>query len=89
MNNNIIVKESKEEEKNIMNYFLLFLLFLLIAIIVISVYYRYYVSRFGFEPFNPPQFFPNIIFPRPSKDPLLRSTIERNLDLIFLNKSEQ
>lgn len=55
----------------------------IIFVIIISLYYRYYTYKYGNEPFIVPNFLPNIIFPRPSKDPLLRSTVERNLNKIF------
>ena len=86
-----LLNESKEENESTesiyrVSYLQIFefiVLFLIIILVVLSIYYRRYVDRYGIEPFKVPFYVPNIIFPRPSNNPLLRTTAERNLNRIF------
>jgi len=73
---------------SIENIFYTIVIILIIVIILSSIYYRYYINKYGQEPFKPPLQIPNFIYPRVSKDPLLRNTIENNLDKIFFSKSD-
>lgn len=57
----------------------------LLFTIIIAVYYRYFLRTFGFEPFYIPSFCPEIIFPRKEYDPLLRKTVDKNLEMIFVD----
>lgn len=43
----------------------------ILAIIVSSFYYRLKLKEEGIPPFNPPEFMPGFIYPRPKKDALL------------------
>jgi hypothetical protein len=84
MDNNQDNIKDQYNECSLIKVVIFILILLIILILITSCYYRQYVKRFGIEPFLIPSFFPDIIFPRPTQDPLLRSTIEKNLDKIFL-----
>ncbi len=79
----ILIKGSTE---NVL-YFLIIIS--VILLLVSSLYYRYYINKYGYEPFFPPSYIPSFIYPKLKKEPLLRSTIENNLDKIFFRVSEK
>lgn len=83
-NNQQNIKDEDNNESSLINLVMFILILFIVLILITSCYYRQYIKKFGIEPFSIPWFFPDVIFPRPSKDPLLRSTIEKNLDSIFL-----
>lgn len=59
------------------------IIILMLFILISSIYYRYYLKKFGIEPFGIPSICPEFLFPRKEYDPLLRKTVDRNLEMIF------
>ncbi len=83
VNNNLICEDVVIHKFKIILIALLSIIILFT--IAISIYYRYFLRRFGFEPFSIPSFCPEIIFPRKEYDPLLRKTVDKNLEMIFVD----
>ena len=81
---NITNTNSMQHENNLLKIIIETVFFIFFVILIIaSVYYRYHVNKFGLQPFRVPSFTPDIMFPRKEYDPLLRKTVDRNLERIF------
>lgn len=81
-------EENEPEEANSLGLYMIILAVIIAVILLVSsVYYKRHLDYYGFPPFEVPTFAPKFIFPRPSVDPLLRSTVDRNLELIFRRDS--
>lgn len=84
---NLKEESEPEDSSHLQLYLVCLAVIMAIVLIVSSVYYRRHLDYYGFPPFEVPTFAPKFIFPRPSVDPFLRNTVDRNLELIFRRDS--
>lgn len=56
----------KESSHTFFKFLLIIFGVLLLALFITSIYYRYHCSNYKYEPFDPPSFCPNFVYPRSS-----------------------